>query len=148
MRRPVPEYTAYLPATLGWANFNQKYLMELLFTLVIAIALTGCATLSDRRSNPPDIVTFSKKSAKEVALCISEKWESTKPFLAFSSPQVNTSIRTNGYSITATDISPMGSTWTITVADVTEVNSESTTKYYKMGGGGFGDYDQAVKECQ
>ena len=68
--------------------------------------------------------------------------------MAFSSPPVNTSIRVNGYSITATDINAMGSTWTITLADVTEVNAESTTKYYKMAGGGFGDYDQAVKECQ
>jgi hypothetical protein len=122
--------------------------MKLLFTLLVAIVLTGCATPSDRRSNPPDIDTSSKKSAKDVALCISEKWESTKPFMAFSSPQVNTSIRANGYSITATDINGMGSTWTITLADVTEVNSESATKYYKMGGGGFGDYDKAVKECQ
>ena len=122
--------------------------MKLLFTLFVAIVLTGCATPSDRRNNPPDIVTSSKKSAKEVALCISEKWENSKPFMAFSSPPVNTSIRANGYSITATDINAMGSTWTITLADVTEVNTESTTKYYKMAGGGFGDYDQAVKACQ
>lgn len=122
--------------------------MKFLFTLFIPVALAGCATPSDRRNNPPDIVASSNKSAKEVALCISEKWENTKPFMAFSSPSVNTNIRANGYSITATDISAMGSTWTITLADVTEINANSETKYYKMAGGGFGDYDKAVKECQ
>lgn len=68
--------------------------------------------------------------------------------MEFSNPQVNTRIRENGYAITATDHNLVGSTWTITLADVTEVNAESVTKYYKMAGGGFGDYDQAVKDCQ
>jgi hypothetical protein len=122
--------------------------MKLLFSLFVAIALSSCATPADRRINLPDIVTSSKKSAKEVAICIAEKWENTKPFMGFSSPPVNTTLKLNGYSITATATNLVGSTSTVALADVTENQLESTTKYYKMGGGGFGDYDQVVKECQ
>ena len=122
--------------------------MKLLFSLFIAIGLSGCATPADRRQNPPDIVTSSKKSAKEVAICIAEKWENAKPFMGFSSPPVNTNLKLNGYSIMATDRALAGNTSTFALADVIENQLESTTKYYKMGGGGFGDYDQAVKDCQ
>jgi hypothetical protein len=122
--------------------------MKLLFSLFVAIALSSCATPADRRKNPPDIVTSSKKSAKEVAICIAEKWENTKPFMGFSSPPVNTTLKLNGYSITATNTNNVGSTNTFALADVTENQLGSTTKYFKMGGGGFGDYDQVVKERQ
>lgn len=122
--------------------------MKILVSLFIVIGLTGCVTPSDLRKETPALDMTSKKSAKAVALCIAEKWENTKPFMAFSSPLVNTNIRPNGYSITATDINHFGSTTTITLADVTEVKTESATRYYKFGTGGFGDYDQAVKECQ
>ena len=122
--------------------------MKVLFSLFIAIGLSGCATTADLRKKPPALDMTSKKSAKEVALCIAEKWENTKPFMGLSSPPVNTNIRPDGYSITATDINWMGSSSTVTLADVTETKTESATRYYKQGGGGFGDYDQAVIECQ
>jgi hypothetical protein len=93
-------------------------------------------------------MTSSKKSAKEIAICISDKWENTKPSMAFSIPPVNTSLKANGYSITATITNIVGSTFTIALVDITETKTESTTKYYKMWGAGLGDYDQAVNECQ
>lgn len=122
---------------------KKKFLLQV-FVLIIA----GCATPADRRSNPPDIVTFSKKSAKEVAICIADIWENTKPFMQFSSPQVNTSLKLNGYSIIVTNIGGFGNTLTIALADVTENQLESITKYYKMDFAGAGNYDQAVNECQ
>lgn len=122
--------------------------MKNTFLLITIILLTGCATPADRRSSPPDIVTSSKISAKEVAICIADKWEDTKPFGMFTSPQVNTSLKSNGYSITAINIGGFGNTMTIALADVTENQLESITKYFKMWGGGLGDYDKAVQDCQ
>lgn len=120
--------------------------MKLLFTLFIAMGLAGCATPADRRKQPPNIETSSKKSAKEVASCITEKWENVTSF--GSGKPINTNIKLNGYSIMITETAPAGNTNTWALVDVIENQLESTTKYYRMGGPGFGDYDQAVKDCQ
>jgi len=116
--------------------------------VAMSILLIGCSTPAIRRNSQPDIMTNSKKSAKEIAICISDKWENTKPSMAFSIPPVNTSLKANGYSITATITNIVGSTFTLVLADVTENQLESITTYYKMGGGGLGNYDQAVNDCQ
>jgi hypothetical protein len=116
--------------------------------LALVLILSGCATPAERRKQAPDLDLVSNKTAKEVTICIAEKWENTKPFMAFSSPPVNTNMRSNGFSITVTDINRMGSTSVIALADIIETESSSNTKYYKMAGGGFGDYDAIVKLCQ
>jgi hypothetical protein len=121
---------------------------QIIITIFVGALLTGCATPSDRRQNLPDLDLVSKKTAKQVALCIADRWENTKPFMAFTSPPINTSMKLDGYSITATNINHLGGTSTIILADVTEMQLESSTKYYKMSGGGFGAYDEAVIQCQ
>ena len=123
--------------------------MKLLLSLFIAIGLSGCATPSDLRKKTPSLDMTSKRTAKEVALCIAEKWENTKPFMSLSSPPVNTNIRSNGYSIIVTNIA-LASSNAVALADVTEIEMASATRYYKLwgSGSGYGDYDQAVIECQ
>ena len=120
--------------------------MKLLFTLFIAMSLAGCATPADRRKEPPNFVAASKKTAKEVASCITEKWENVTSF--GSGMPINTNLKLNGYSIMITSTALAGNTSTSALVDVIENQLESTTKYYRMGGPGFGDYDQAVKDCQ
>ena len=116
--------------------------------LLITIVVAACASPAERRNQAPNLDLSSSKSAKDVAICIAEKWENTRPFMALSSPPVNTNIRAQGFSITVTDTNRMGSTNTIALADISEKQAASDTKYYKMAGGGFGDYDDAVKQCQ
>lgn len=120
--------------------------MKLLITLVVAMSLVGCATPADRRKQPPNIETSSKKSAKEVASCITEKWENVTSF--GSGKPINTNIKLNGYSIMITETAAAGNTNTWALVDVLENQSESTTKYYRDRGPGFGDYDKAVTDCQ
>lgn len=113
--------------------------------LPLIMLLTACATPNERRQGLPDINVPSNKPSKEVALCIADKWENIRPFLVFSSLSINTSIKTNGYTVTGTG---SGSTNTIVLVDILDYQQGSYIKYYKMGGGGFGDYDEVVKQCQ
>ena len=115
--------------------------------LLVLIA-SACTTPAERRAQSPNLDLTSSKPAKDVAICIAEKWQNTRPFMTLSSPPVNTNMRVNGFSVTVTDTNRMGSTNTIALADITETQNTSGTKYYKMAGGGFGDYDEAVKLCQ
>lgn len=117
------------------------------YAIIIAIVLSACATPNDRRQGVPDINMQSNKTSKEVALCIADKWENTRPLLVFSSPPVNTNIRANGYSVAATMTNQFGSTNTIALVDILDYQQGSFIKYYKMGGGGYGDYDKAVMIC-
>jgi hypothetical protein len=121
--------------------------MKLIITLFIAMSLAGCATPADRRKQPPNIETSSNKSAKEVTVCIADKWENFKS-LGFPLPPVNTSIKANGYSVMVAGTSALGISNTFILVDVLENQSGSTTKFYKANGPGYGDLDRAVKDCQ
>jgi hypothetical protein len=114
----------------------------------IVALLTACTTPSERRIGLPFINEQSNKTSKEIAICIGEKWESTQPFLTFSSPPVNTSMRTNGYTVAVTGNAFAGSHVTLVLADIFDYQQGSQIKYYKPAGGGYGDYDKAVMECK
>lgn len=115
--------------------------------IILAFALSACATPNERRQGVPDINEQSNRASKDIAICIADKWENTKPFLAFSSLPVNTSMKANGYSIAVTGTNGFGETNTVALVDILDYQHGSFIKYYKMSGGGFGDYDEAVKSC-
>lgn len=121
--------------------------MRRITTIIVAITLCACATPNDRRRGLPDINEQSSRPSKDVAICIADKWENTKPFLTFSSPPVNTSMKANGYSIIVMGRNGFGEQNTLVLADIIDYQQGSFVKYYKMGGGGFGDYDEAVRSC-
>ena len=44
---------------------------------LLSVALVGCATPNDLRQKAPDLQLNSAKSAKDVAICITDKWEAS-----------------------------------------------------------------------
>lgn len=117
--------------------------------LLIAVLLTACTTPAERRMQRPELDLTSPKPSRDVAVCIADKWENTKQFMGFSSDPVNTGMKPNGYSVSVTGSNLYRNHTTLTLADVTDRQpSGSATKYYKAYGGGFGDYDEVVKQCQ
>jgi len=122
--------------------------MRIIIASILIALLAACATPADRRSQRPDLNLFSEKSAKEVAICIADKWENSKPFFALSSIPVSTSMKPNGYAITATTTATAGNTNTIALVDIIEIDNQVQIKYYRQSASGLGDYDDAVTACQ
>jgi hypothetical protein len=57
-------------------------------------------------------------------------------------------ITNDGYSVMATASNKIGTTWPAVIADISDIQNGSITKYYKSGTGGFGPYDNALSKCQ
>lgn len=116
--------------------------------LIIALALTACATPSELRKTPAVLDVSSNKPAKQVAICISEGWENAVPTGALTPMPINTSLKANGYSIIGKSRSLLGGQGTVILADIADTTSGSTTRYYKNGWPGFGSHDVIVTSCQ
>ncbi len=89
------------------------------------------------RSNLPDQVHFSLKSAKEVSICIANKWESLEI--------VNSRETTNGYSVSGQINGRLHY-----LADIENKDAGSVTKVYKFMAISVGSdpFFDAVEICQ
>ena len=105
----------------------------------LAIAMTGCATPTQLRSQSPDFSTSSSKDANTVASCIAEQWEATPM------NELSISVRPikGGHSVSA-------SFWGDTpyLCQVTTQGNGSRTVFYSRKSAYVGGYLQDIKDCQ
>jgi len=105
------------------------------------VLLTACATPEQMRQQTPFLSLKSSKSAKDVAICISSKWENLGIFRM--SVPVNMRPTETGYVISIS-FTPT----TDYLIDVTNTASGSQSKYYKRVNSYGESFDNAVKDCQ
>lgn len=123
-----------------------KYIMKsnkitsLLVGFVITIMMSGCATPRTTRQQKPAAHYQSSKSAKDVAVCIANKWEN----LGLFGGTISIHMRpiSNGYTLS------IGEERTQMLLDIIDVVGGSETTYYKNFVIGEASFDEAVKSCQ
>lgn len=96
--------------------------MKKLLIASCLVALTGCSSMAELRSKPPAQEFKSNKSAVNVAQCILMGWQNKS--------------QTYG-SVFIQDMDKGKTVYTasqLEVADVTEVNGDTTVKFYHQGG--------------
>lgn len=135
--------TVKLSITIAESNPFEEFNMHL-FRIVIAvfaILIAGCNTPEALKMRSPSLDLSSLMSAKRVAACISQKWQ--------SSPDGNTQVKLlksdDVYSLSMTNQDLNN---TVLVADVKEDGGGSRTRYvngYLFNGK---KYDRAVIDCQ
>ena len=113
--------------------------MRQIFISLIAVFIAGCAsTPSELVTGGSDLSLHSKKSAKNVAMCIYLKWEDTRGVV------VSQRETTTGYRILINRESELGQ-----MVDVDQLKDGASTKFYNrhlvIGGNPWKD---AVIECQ
>ena len=103
---------------------------------LLSVALVGCATPNDLRQKAPDLQLNSAKSAKDVAMCIADKWENADYAIPVSMRETST-----GYTLLTYH---QGNT--PYMCDIKNVGSGSQTSfYYTLIASRPGE---AVKDCQ
>lgn len=125
--------------------------MKRLTLIALSALMAACATPDEIRKRPKalSLSLTSDKTSKQVAICISDKWESTSSFGSGGPLPINTSMKNDGYTIIATARNLL-QTWPELIVDVRDssIGPGSTTKYYKGGLPGYGPFDEVVKQCQ
>ncbi len=112
-----------------------KY-MALLMGLIIVV---GCTTPHSLRQDLTPTQYTSNKGAKELAICIMDKWDG---FLTGSKYMRETS---KGYMIyMRVDYIPR----TYVTVDIVNTDTGSKTSYYQVFTIGIGGFHEAVKVCQ
>lgn len=117
--------------------------MERILPVAAVALVTGCIVITqDLRAKSPDTGAMSAKPSREVAACITKRWEKSGAFGA--SMRVDTRVLADGYSISIT-------TGTVVqlLADVRDSGTGSTTAYYKPA---FvlatETFEAAIRDCQ
>lgn len=109
----------------------------------MALLLAGCATPNAMRKDQPSAAFQSKRPAKDVAICIAERWENS------GSLGVTVPVRLRPTQ-TGHLVSVRNDAWghTALMADVDDVGTGSQTRYYKRLVLGEGTFDKIVADCQ
>ncbi|QDA56519.1 hypothetical protein [Thermomonas aquatica] len=116
--------------------------MKNIAIISLVVACTGCVSSSELRTKTPTVVVTSTKEARAVAACITEAWEKGGVF-GMTMP-IENKFLADGYSV----VYKNGQTVQL-MADVHELESGSTTKYYKVSMvAGVSKFEKAVKDCQ
>ncbi|QWD91628.1 hypothetical protein [Polynucleobacter sp. MWH-Braz-FAM2G] len=115
--------------------------MKVLAAISILFALVGCATPAELRSQKPLLDLKSTKPAKDVAICIADKWEGLGGF--GGALTVNMRVTTSGYVVSL----PLNGQ-TGMLVDIDNDGTGSTTKYYKGLVLLEQKLVQAIKDCQ
>ena len=89
-------------------------MLKLLPIITVAIFLGGCASSASLRENAPTLRQKSLLSAKDVAVCVGEKWGKMQGYNAHASMM----ILKNGYAVELRG--ETGTVGTIFVADITD----------------------------
>lgn len=105
--------------------------------IAAAVLLVACAPMNTRDQAPAEVFE-SAKSAKDVAVCISDAWD------AFGTPAQMRPIK-DGYSVSW--INPAWG-FAALVVDVADRSSGSQSTYFKKLVLGEGRHDRVVRECQ
>ena len=121
-----------------------KYtLIGLAVALAGLVGLAGCATPSAMRSSTAAIDMTSKRPAKDVAICVADRWENVG--LLGTTTAVSMRPTRTGYTVAFRN-EQTGHTQLLT--DVDETAEGSRTRYFKNFVLGEGGFDKAVQECQ
>lgn len=115
----------------------------LIIALSITSILVGCATPSEMRLTQPSAEYRSKRSAKDVAICISDRWENSGGL----GTTVPVKMRP---TITGQTVSIRNDAWghTPLMADIDDDGAGSRTRYFKKLVLAEGTFDKIVLECQ
>jgi len=128
-------------------NSNSMRTKTSLVLCVATVGLFGCATPVDMRTKTPSLDISSSRPAKSVAICIADRWENATIMGMGAGFPTNMRPTQDGYTVSAS-VHNNFETWTGFLADINDIPSGSTTRYFKNGVLGEGNFDNAVKECQ
>ena len=116
--------------------------MKYLLAALVVAFLSGCVSSDQLRSRTPTLTVTSQKSAREVAACITGKWEKAGIF-GMTMP-IDNKILADGYSV-----SYKNGQMVQLMADVHEAGTGSTTSYFKVDMvAGVAKFETAVRDCQ
>jgi hypothetical protein len=111
--------------------------------LLAAVLVAGCATPADMRARKPDFEAHSNRSAKEIAICVADRWENSGPF--GGSIPVTLRPTETGFTVSWRN-EVLGHTGML--VDIDEVSSGTRTRFFKSAVLGEEKYLVAVQECQ
>lgn len=110
---------------------------------MLASFLYGCASPSEMRKGEPFLNLNSPKSAKSVAICVSDKWENLGIFN--TTIPVTMRLTSNGFTVSVFNATTSQTNFLL---DITETTGGSNSLYFK-GINALGDsFDDAVRGCQ
>lgn len=116
------------------------------FLISTVCMIAGCATPNEMRAAKPDIYFNSDKLAKDVAVCISDKWENIKTALYLRSLPTSLKFNKDGFEVVVTANGIFGSK-TVALADVKELPKGSSISFYSDPIG-TSSYAEILTECQ
>jgi hypothetical protein len=114
---------------------------------VLSVLLTGCATTSELRNNPPDLDVTSVKKAKDVGICIADRLEN----MSTTMDTMTARQTSNGYSVVVTQNMPgafSSQKDTIIVVDINDAQNGSRTLFYNNFLAGGKKYFDVMRDCQ
>lgn len=114
--------------------------MKMRLVLVMTLVVAGCATPNELRQGKPELRLNSVKNAKNVAICIADKWENGGPFGPVPLSMRETQ---SGYMV-----SVMCETNTCMLADVASLPDNRSETVVYMNAVGASDYLNDVTGCQ
>ena len=109
--------------------------------------LAGCATVKDLRNNRPDLDLTSVNKAKDVGICIADRFENETQNLGTMSARETS----NGYSVVIIEQMPgliSSQKDAIVVVDITNTQSGSHTLFFNNFLGGGQIYYRIIRDCQ
>ena len=115
--------------------------MKTIFTLFLIPIIVACSTPAEMRKETPTMTLISNKNAKNVAVCIAERWEGLGIFN--STIPVNMRPTDTGYTIKIVLNGQPGM-----LVDIDETTNGSSTRYYKGIVWGESDFVKIIKICQ
>ena len=113
-----------------------------LYPLIISL-LSACASPAQMRQEKPFLQLKSAKSSKEIALCVSGKWENLG--ILRTAVPVNMRLADNGYTLSVFNAAISQTDYLL---DIVNVGNGSESKYYKRINALGESFDSAVKNCQ
>lgn len=114
---------------------------RLVTLLLLAAALSACATPAEMRQRSPEMELKSTLTSKSVSICIADRWESA---CAGTTP-INMRPIEGGYTVSWRN-EVYGHTGML--VDVKDTLDGSLTRYFKNMVIGEGTFDQIVIDCQ
>ncbi len=122
---------------------NTIRFLQIVATTIAAFAVTGCSTPATLRNSTPDIELSSVRMAKDVAICITDRWENGAGSLGATVP-VNMRESARGYTVLWLN----GTGGAGMLADVDSAGAGSRTRYYRGGVLGAGTFESSLRDCQ
>lgn len=117
--------------------------MKIYIHLLVITLLSACASPAQMRQENPFLHLKSTKSSKDVAICVSSKWENLG--ILRTAVPVNMRLTENGYTLTVFNTAISQTDYLL---DIVNVGNGSESKYYKRINALGEPFDNAVKNCQ